>query len=103
MSNKRIQKKRAKAELQRDKSKVIASIIVLLDSEHSRYEQIKTAKRLRKMSMEELFALSERAIRVSVSYHSPLRPMIPRDAPVVDWSSAVGYRPTISDVRERER
>lgn len=94
MSNKRIQKKRAKADMRRDKSKVIASIIVLLDSERPRYEQIKTAKRLWKMSLEELLDLSERAIRVWVSYHSPFRSMIPRkswEGELVQWKPVVSF------------
>lgn len=33
---------------------------------------------------------------------SPLRRMIPRpEQPKIDWASTVGYRPSITDVRER--
>jgi len=46
VSNKRIQKKRAKDEMLRDKSKVIASMIVMLDADKPRYEQLKTFKNL---------------------------------------------------------
>lgn len=100
MSNKRIRKKRAKAEMLRDKSKVIGSIIALLDADKPRYEQIKIARMLWKRSLEELIELGDRAIQAWVRIHSPLR-LIPRNVPVVDWSSGVGYHPTISDVRER--
>jgi hypothetical protein len=91
MSNKRIRKKWAKAEMQRDKSKVIASLIVMLDSDKPRYEQLKIAKMLWKMSLEELFDFSERAIRAWVCYHSPLRPMIPcgNAGELVNWHSVL--------------
>jgi hypothetical protein len=89
--NKRIRKKRAKAEMLRDKSKVIANMIVMLDSGKPRHEQLKIAKMLWKMSLEELLDLSEKAIRAWVCYHSPLRPMIPRGSAgdVVDWHSVL--------------
>lgn len=84
MSNKRIQKKHAKREWERDKSKLIAQFLTIMYPQLSRRMHLQMAKSLWKLERGPLleFLLREYLRR------SPLRRMVPRrisETPIVNW------------------
>lgn len=89
MSNKRIQKKREKRAWQRDKSRVIASLVVLMEPGLSQREHLRMAKPLWELDMRSLIDLYWReSLR-----RSPLRRIIPRQT----WTGEpYNWRPVIS-------
>lgn len=100
VSNKRIQKKQEKRAWERDRGKIIAEFLVRTYPGRSRGWYVRWAKPLLQMEKGPLleYLMRETLLRL------PFRHMLPRktwDVPVVDWRPVVGYRPTISDVREK--
>lgn len=99
MSNKRIQKKRAKAELQRDKSKVITNLVVLMEPGLTRAEYLRIAKPLWKLDMNALFELSERVIDFALFYRSPMVRIKPYGRSAVDRLNS-RLTLTLPDIRD---
>lgn len=90
MANKRIQKKRAKAEMLRDKSKFIASFVVFLDPGATRSEYRRMAKSLWKLDMNALFGLSFEVIHGQIMRSVSLMKIMPRKT--LDASKLVNWR-----------
>lgn len=75
MSNKRIQKKRAKAQWERDKSKLIANFLVWMDPTLTNEEYIQQAALLWNLDKEMLFRQIDEMMTYQLRYQSPFRMM----------------------------